>query len=462
MSINTPIPFSRTGVFADLRNSFSLHMPKSRSSAATLIFFLVIAVTITFLQKFSIFIDLAPIGVALTVGSIEVPLPIFYLAFVVLAFFAPLKLDLWRLALFSLFTLTVIVSTALQSSSYSVNSVLLLFAIYMPFIFYLDVKEETYRRMISIFLNMMLVVGLITVLQHVSQIIWSYRVWPDLDKIVPQNFLMQDFVYIQPLKYASRLMKPNAVFFLEVSALSQWLAIALALELVFFARVWRMAFYASVLLSCFAGTGLLLLVIAGPVLLGRLSVRTMSVVFLVALIAMVVAIKIHWYDTVNSRFTEYSKTGASANFRFVAPIQVMLSELDKPGFFFSGEGAGSISKTEGNVWWVVAKIAYEYGIVPMLSFSAYLLYVLFKGAPSKRMAFTYAVLMNFMGGFIIPAWPLLIFLLGGMFRIKESRRTSGRGRDGRSKKRRAPEDYLQGAGSASFESAATNFTEAHP
>jgi hypothetical protein len=249
---------------------------------------------------------------------------------------------------------------------------------------------------------------------------------------------MQNFNYIQPLKYGSRFMKPNAIFFVEVSVLSQWLAVALALELVFFARIWRMAFYASVLMACFAGTGLLLIAIAGPVLLGRVNARLMGLIFLAVLVALVVAVKIHWYDIVSHRFLEYQKVGASANQRFVAPVDVMFAEFDKPGFFFTGEGPGAISKTEGNTWWVVAKLAYEYGVLPTFAFCSFLLYVLFAGAPSKRMAFTYAILMNFMGGFIIPIWPLLIFVLGGLFRIKASERGSDRGKgkgSGRSKKK---------------------------
>jgi hypothetical protein len=419
MSTNVlPAP---SNFWANLRRSMSISLPKNRSDVACLSFFAVMAVALTFLQKFAVVLDLSRFGISLSIGSVEVALPIFYVAMFALAFWVPFKVELRRLALFCLMSLTVLVSVAMQKRWYSLNSVMLMFAIYTPFLIHVDVKETTYRRMLSVFLNIMIVMGVITLLQHAAQLTMSYQVWPNLDKIVPDDFQFHNFNYIQPIIYGSRLMKPNAIFFLEVSVLSQWTAVALALEVVFFARIWRMAFYAVILVACFAGTGLLLLAMTGPVILGRVKIKTMAAVLVVVLVGVVVAIKINWYDQVSHRFDEYQKTGASANHRFVEPIAVMFEEIDKPAFFFTGEGPGTISKDNANTWWVVAKIAYEYGVLPTIAFSAFLLYVMFAGAPSGRMAFTYVMLMNFMGGFIIPVWPLFIFTLGGMFRIKESR-----------------------------------------
>lgn len=396
-----------------------------------LIFFIIQVLAITLLQKFAIVIDLSKVGINLTLGSVEIALPIFYLSIIILPFFVGLKLDINRLGLFSLFTASVIISLALQRRSYSLNSVLLVFAVYIPFLFYVEIGESTYRKLVQIFLNVMLLMGMIALIQQVVQIVWSYQVWPNLDHLVGDDFLFHGFNYIQPITSSGRLMKPNAIFFLEVSVLSQWTAVALAIELVFFARIWRMAFYAFVLLACFAGTGLLLLAICAPVLIGRMKPRTMGAIFIVVLIGLTIAVKIHWYEQVSRRFDEYQKSGASANHRFVEPIGVMLDEIQRPGFVFVGEGPGTISKENGNVWWVVAKIAYEYGVFPMLTFAVFLVYVIASGAPSQRMSFVYIMLMNFMGGFIIPIWPILIFILGGFFRFPEG------GRRGRSREKLA-------------------------
>ncbi len=421
-----------SSLLTSLKKSFdlSISLPKRKAETASLVFFIMMALAVTVFQKFAVDVDFSRFGIPISIGSVEFALPMFYLGLAVLAFWVPFKLNLKRLGLFLLFTVAVMISLGMQKRDFSMNSVLLVFAIYTPFLLHVNVRETTYKSMVAVFLNIMIIAGVIVIIQQVVQLVWSPQLWPNLDKILPDELQFKNFNYIQPITHDSRLMKPNAVFFLEVSVLSQWTAVALALELVFFARVWRMAFYATILVACFAGTGLLLVAMTAPVLLGRVRVRTMATIFVVALIGLTVAIKIHWYEMVSSRFNEYQKAGASANERFVAPIDVMFAEFEKPGFVFVGEGPGAISKDEGNTWWVVAKIAYEYGVFPTLTFCAFLIFVLFAGAPSSRLAYTYVMLMNFMGGFIIPIWPLLIFMLGGMFRFKESHGRRKAGADG--------------------------------
>jgi hypothetical protein len=55
--------------------------------------------------------------------------------------------------------------------------------------------------------------------------------------------------------------------------------------------------------------------------------------------------------------------------------------------------------------------------------------------PSQRVALVLFVLFNLMGGFNIPVYPLLIFLIGGLFRIKEDKR-GGKSSSGKVKRRK--------------------------
>ena len=125
-----------------------------------------------------------------------------------------------------------------------------------------DVSEETYLECMNYFLNAMLWVAGVVVVQHAIQLVQSAQAWPNLEKVVPRALLMDGYNYLQPLHYGARFYKPNAVVFLEVSLISQFTALAMIIELVYFTQIWRLAVYAGVLVAIFAGTGLLLLALA--------------------------------------------------------------------------------------------------------------------------------------------------------------------------------------------------------
>ena len=385
--------------------------------AALLSFITIVVVCITVLQKICL-----PLGSGGSATQLEVALPITAVAMALLAFFAKFQVDMGRAGLFLLFLLAAAPTVLIQSGTASSSSALLLFIIYAPLVLYVEVSESTYRNLMKVFLNAMVIAGGIAIIQEASELIWSWRIWPNLDQLVRPENLMQNYIYIQPIKKGMTLMKPNGVFFLEVSFLSQWTAIALALELVYFRRAWRMIFYMVVLVSCFAGTGLLLLAISGPVLLTRLSRRSLALVGVVLVSFIVVALSINWFDQVQHRFMEFQETGSSANFRFVQPLLVLLDLCKKPLALVVGEGPGSGAKGYAEVWWTSTKVAYEYSLIAAGCFIAFVTYVLFKDAPSKRMAFVLLVMMNFMAHLLVPVYPILIFMIGGMFRIRPSSR----------------------------------------
>lgn len=376
-------------------------------------FFIFEVICMTVLQKIVIPINLGTLG-----GPVQVVLPLTYLALFTLMFFVKFKIDITRLIFMSAFFLLAFLSILMQSGSYSVNSVILMIVIYLPFMLFIEVSESTYSKILNIFLTAMIIFGGIVFIQHITQLIWSWKVWPNLDKLVPPDFLFDGFVYIQPVKYKSMFMKPNGVFFLEVSYLSQWTAVALAIELVYFRRLWRMIFYGVVLISCFAGTGLLLLLICGPVLLTRLSKKSLGIVAVVVVACLITVISINWFQEVQQRFVEVQQYNSSAHNRFITPFQILAKFAEHPSSIWVGEGPGSGDKSKNEFWWVVTKLAYEYGFLTTISFFAFIGYVLFKNAPSQRISFLLLILFNFMGGFIIPVYPILIFMLGGLFRIR--------------------------------------------
>jgi hypothetical protein len=401
--------------------------PNRYRRQALIAFVTLVVIGLTVLQKIALPITIGSVG-----GPIELVLPLTYVALFGLAFFVTFKLDLIRFGLLVVMVIFGAISTALLTVPYSLNSLLLVFAIYVPFILYVETSEKTYKNLMNIFLNVMIAMGAIVLIEQIIQLIWNWRAWPNLDSMLPKDFLLEGYVYIQAIKLGSRFMKPNGIFFLEVSCVSQWTAVALALELVYFRRLWRMIFYAVVLIACFAGTGLLLLLVTSPVLLSRLSRQSLAVVALVFAAFVITAIGIDWLPQVQQRFTEIQQYNSSSHHRFVAPFQMLFDLLQKPSSIALGAGPGNIPLVNEDIWWAITKLSYEYGFLTAVAFFVFLGYVLFKDAPSQRIAFVLIILFNFSGGTITPVYPILVFLIGGLFRFRESQSSPREAKDSRS------------------------------
>jgi hypothetical protein len=392
---------------------------------AIVAFFVLELLAVTFFQKFAIPINIQLYNFSIVLGNVELAIPISCISLIVLFAIIPPKIDIIRLYLFVIFLLCTLLSVVLVRNTYSPASVLLVLIINAPFIFVLEIDSKTYRELLELFLKLMLVVGGLVLLQHIMQLLWTWRSWPNLDKIVPQEFLFSGYVYDQPIRYGSHFMKPNAFFFLEVSYVSQWTAVAFAVELIFFKRLLRLIFYGIILVISFAGTGIFLLLICSPVLISRLSWRTAVGVAVAFAVSVGIASEVKWYEQVNGRFGEYARANSSSNHRFIEPLQMLVEALNRPDSLITGQGPGNIPKGPQQLWWASTKLTYEYGVLTTMSFISFFAYMLFKGAPSKRLALVLFVMFNIMGGFNIPVYPYFMFILGGLFRIRDEKRIRG-------------------------------------
>ena len=393
---------------------------KATGRQAVYILFVLELLSCILLQKFAIPLTLSFRGGTVNLGEIEVALPITYCALAVLFAFRPPKIDLNRLLLLVTFIVLAVLSTVQVNATYSGGSIALAIALSIPLIFEIEISEYSHRRMLKFYINFMTAVGFVVIAQLLMELLFGWRSWPNFDRIFPDNFLYHGFVYIQPLKAGSNLMKPNAFVFLETPQVSQFTALALAIELIYFRRMLRMMFFAIILIATFAGTGILLLALSAPVLLTRMSWKSILGVLAIIGVCIVISFQLNWYQQVNHRFTEYQQTGSSANHRFIEPLDKLGEILQRKNSFFIGEGPGNISKGRAHVWWAVTKVADEYGILTSLSYLALFGYVLFVRAPSQRFGFVLFILLNFMAGFGIPIYQILIFLLGGLFRIRSN------------------------------------------
>jgi hypothetical protein len=200
---------------------------------------------------------------------------------------------------------------------------------------------------------------------------------------------------------------------------------------VMFRRLKRVILFTAALFATFAGTGILLIAVALPVLVGRMSIRNMVVVVAILLAVAGIAGEAGWLDTVSGRIAEFQQTGGSANHRFVEPFTRMLDFIGKPGAVYSGIGAGQIEKTENFQFWPIAKATIEYGLICGLILYGLIVYALFDRPPSRALAFTLLLWFTFEGALLTALNPITCVLLSSLFVIERDRSAGERRKGGK-------------------------------
>lgn len=371
--------------------------------------FVVFLVGITFFQKIGF----------VTGGGNVFPL-IVPLSFIVLAtglVFARPVMRPGRVIAFVVAMTAILLSTGVFAPSYSSASLFLLTALYLPFVFAFRVEQKTYRRCMRFFSSLMLFFAGVVWAQHAIQFTVGWRWWPNLDLLLPKNLLIPEFNYIQPIRYGLDYMKPSGIFFLEVSTLSQFITLAIIIEIIFFQRWPRIAFLAATLFATFAGTGVLLLLFAMPLLFLKMGTRTFVGVLSTTLLAVFVAAQLHWFEMTMNRVDEFGKTGSSASSRFIEPLHRMTKPLGSDTGLYSGVGAGQIESGGNIFWWPITKLSVEYGLIEAVIFYAFVLYCLLEGGVSRRLAFVVIVWYSFEGTLLTAYNPLSCVLLITMFHL---------------------------------------------
>lgn len=385
-----------------------------------LIFFAIQMFSVTFLQKLAVNIDLSSIVNSQIGGLTSVCLLIFYLSFIPLLFIVNVKADIVKLSLFLFLCVALFISVAFQPATFSLNSIGLLIALYAPFIFNIEISSRTWTSMLYFYQNIIVIVCFLLLIEHLWQLTFGASSLPNMDRIVGENSILYGYNYIQPIKSGSQLVKPNAFFFREVSFLSQWIAIAFAIELLYFQRLWRLALYSFCLLATFAGTGILLVCLSLPFLLMKLRRRTAVALLLLIPLLLYGMTQINWLGLVQSRTSEYNRANSSSYERFIAPADILRDKLFVPANFFTGQGPGSGQKSEYAFWWPSTKIMYEYGALSLIAFYAYIIYCCFSRPPSRRLAFLLFIQFNIMGELIVPVGPILFLVMTSLFHLRSS------------------------------------------
>jgi len=295
----------------------------------------------------------------------------------------------------------------------------LVVATYTAFVLQVRVSYEVASRCLMVFQTCMVAIAFIVLGQQVLQYTVGNQFWPNLDDLAPKAFLDHGFAYIRRYAWDSPYLEPNGIFFLEPSELSYYLAIAIALELLWFRNSLRLSLYVIAMLACLAGTGPLTLAITAPLWVIRLPRKLSFILIFTGAPIVIAGFAVGWLDPMLARLNELSQENSSAYSRIVLPLQAITDQIASPGNWFTGWGPGSMVKGRDIVAWPFSKLLYEYGLLTAVLFHAYLLVCMFDRALSGILSIVMLVPFLFFGsGFVSHANVMPLLLFGALLRIK--------------------------------------------
>ncbi len=375
----------------------SVDVQADRSHLLSVLTFELVALVVT--QKVAI-----PLGG----GEAQVSLAL-VLHYAVLAYLAARGMVLVskvRLAILCLFgCVTAFNQIRFSADETSLSSLLLMMVTSAILVFVVSLRWETYRALLHRFVIVALAASLLVGLDWLAQL--AGRAMPDLEAVIPRPFVYQAYNYIQPVSWQSPWMKPNALFFLETSHVSQFIAIGLVIEIAIFRKAWRIAALLVGLAGTLGATGMVLFALTTPFLLAKLRPRLVIALAVVVPVALVVAVQSGSLDSMLKRTAEFSQGSSSGFNRFVLPLQWSLATLSAPSDeAWLGRGAGSMPKavndeeegTAGYAWPPYTKVGVEYGTLALVVWGLFVAVSLFGGGVPVAVAWAAFVQYNFLNG----------------------------------------------------------------
>ena len=266
-------------------------------------------------------------------------------------------------------TLSLFANHALASPS----SLLLLFALYLPYVVILVPAvnaNDTWRWAMEKFSAIALFCATIGIVQFFAQRSISAPWLFNFAASLPQPFAApKDYNTVYS---TGSFIKSNGFFFREPSSFSQFMALAIVGEWVTHKRKLRLALFGLAMLLSYSGTGILVLALASLFPISRRTVmRLVLLCTVAAAVLLVLGDTLHLWFLVK-RVGEFGSEGSSARDRFIAPIHLLLDTSFATWWApFIGQGPGTISRIHENyefhdpTW---AKLFFEYGAAGTILF----------------------------------------------------------------------------------------------
>ena len=362
-----------------------------------------------FLQRIVFYLGDEPISIS------------FILFFILLVFWivsGKLKLLWYRFTLY-LLVIGIMIFTALislnSSPFFSLNSLLLLIVLYSPSVFVF--KKDIHIKALTIFHKAMIFFSILGILQFFLQLVGVYII--NFWSYIPKSIVINTFNFYIPIQYGSNLYKANGLFFLEPSFFSQFVALAIIIELNLLKKYWRLLIFIPALLFSFSGTGLLLLVIGSIPLIPRGKWKQILALLIIFGILGSFFFTSEYGIYITKRLAEFTSTGSSAYMRFISPFvnywEFILREDTVSIFLGLGPGASNRyhwdTPVEPNFF---IKILVEYGILGTL-FLVYITHIFFYKKPFWLSFSIFLTMSILSGGSILVPQIIVIFYILHLF-----------------------------------------------
>jgi hypothetical protein len=254
---------------------------------------------------------------------------------------------------------------------------------------------------------MVLVCAVMGIAQFLLQTFVSSS-WLFTFNYLPSAILLPGFATFQAITYGSALNRSNGFFMLEPSIFSQYLAVAIIIEVLYFRAKWRLAVYCIALLFSYSGTGLIALVVVPGILARQRAYTTIVALVLLAALAFGMANFLH-LGVIAERTTEFDDPNTSAYARYIAPMELLHRYLiDSPHNLLWGVGPGTMRdyqnlmpfETHDPPW---AKVVFEYGLFGALLFGTLFVIAIFGNSPCAWLSAALAIgFLSFGGEFLDP------------------------------------------------------------
>jgi hypothetical protein len=321
--------------------------------------------------------------------------------------------------------LCVLIATSLcTGNEFSVNSLMYLLVLYLPFSFVASegaprhpISNDGYRW----FSTMMCVFAVLALYQYGSQA-FLHIPYSDPLGFLPKGFTMSNYEVSYPIQYGSEIYKSNAYVFLEPSFLSQFLALALLIEIMMFRRVGAIALQILALATTFSGTGLLFIAITLPfAIIANLHNRRVALLAGLAAVAIVAAVASN--PAVLKRSGELNEQGSSASIRFATPYERMRDlAFESAESMLIGYGAGNADriKVDDRIanFPAIPKAIIEYGLIGGIPLLLLIMTRIFMGVGSLPIAVGLFCMQFFLSGALLQ--PISVFTLFYFFAMQPS------------------------------------------
>jgi hypothetical protein len=322
-------------------------------------------------------------------GRFQIPIcvPLAYVATYLLCFSGLARIHSGRLMLYALAIVCMIVTLFVSGDVFSPYSFFDLVVIYFVYLFTTDVPREEYLSYLEIYQKFMMVLALVALAQLAGQFLFPGNAYT-IFGAVPDQFLLGGYNTRPTLFYGSDFHKSNAEFFLEPSFLSQYMALAVIIELLYFDRWWRIALFGGAIFSSYAGTGMVLLAVFAMLSAVRGRRYTLFALLPVLVFCYLLVQDNPYVTAITGRLTEFQDEHSSAFERFIGPVHA-LDQLVWPNFstFMFGRGPGIVEKLGLTLLYpstfpAVPKLLVEYGMLGTVPFLAFVLYCFVVGTRS--------------------------------------------------------------------------------